>query len=123
VSRFASGALDLQPGYTSSIMTGLIETPLFLDFEASSLSDTSYPIGVAWSNPDGSIEPHLISPAGIEKWTNWDPAAEQVHGIARSELLALGAAPRILCDRIRHCLSSKTVHRWSEVQGRPTIPN
>src|SRR5947209_5891700 len=45
--------------------------PPFLDFEASSLRSASYPIEVAWSHPDGSIESHLISPAGLGRCTDW----------------------------------------------------
>ena len=36
---------------------------VFLDFEASSLSDDSYPIEVGWAGEDGSTEQHLIRPA------------------------------------------------------------
>jgi hypothetical protein len=35
----------------------------FLDFEASSLSDESYPVEVAWVFEDGHAESHLIRPA------------------------------------------------------------
>lgn len=61
---------------------------VFLDFEASSLSDDSYPIEVAWAAEDGSTEQHLIRPAPA--WTDWSPAAERVHGINRETLLAEG---------------------------------
>ncbi len=56
----------------------------FLDFEASSLGKTSYPIEVAWVFEDGRSEAHLIRPA--PQWTDWDPQAEAVHGIARPML-------------------------------------
>src|SRR5262249_27143798 len=82
----------------------------FLDFEASSLSSRSYPIEVAWSNQDGSIESHLISPAGIDSWIDWDPEAEKVHGISRPELIEHGQSPQIVCDRISDQLSGKTVY-------------
>lgn len=36
---------------------------VFLDFEASSLSDQSYPVEVAWVFQDGRTESHLINPA------------------------------------------------------------
>ena len=39
--------------------------PSFIDFEASSLTVKSYPIEVAWNLEDGTIESHLISPAGV----------------------------------------------------------
>jgi hypothetical protein len=61
---------------------------VFLDFEASSLSKHSYPIEVAWVFEDGASESHLIRPA--PEWTEWDPAAEAVHKIARATLDAEG---------------------------------
>ena len=61
---------------------------VFLDFEASSLSDRSYPIEVAWVWEDGSAEAHLIAPAPA--WTDWDAAAEAIHGIPRATLVAEG---------------------------------
>ena len=82
----------------------------FLDFEASSLSGRSYPIEVAWSIPDGSIESYLISPAGIEGWTDWDLAAEKVHGISRQVLAADGKAPYFVCDRMIDQLAGKKIY-------------
>ena len=71
---------------------------IVLDFEASSLSDDSYPIevGVALAlNSDGPIRvwSSLIQPC--REWTShhdWDPAAERVHHIPAS-LLATGQTP------------------------------
>jgi hypothetical protein len=60
----------------------------FLDFEASSLSDESYPIEVAWVFEDGGSETHLIRPA--PSWTDWDPQAALTHGYSRADLLAEG---------------------------------
>jgi hypothetical protein len=82
----------------------------FLDFEASSLSGRSYPIEVAWSSPDGAIESYLISPAGIEEWTDWDPAAERVHGISRQLLAAEGKTPQFVCDRMIDRLSGRKIY-------------
>jgi hypothetical protein len=82
----------------------------FLDFEASSLSQRSYPIEVAWSSQDGSIECYLISPAGIAEWTDWDIEAEKVHGISRAELVAGGVAPHSVCDRMIAQLAGKTIY-------------
>ena len=86
------------------------EVPSFLDFEASSLSPNSYPIEVAWNNPDGSIESQLISPAEIQAWTDWDPASEKVHGVSRYELLAHGLPPKVVCDRMTDQLSGKIIY-------------
>ena len=52
---------------------------VFLDFEASSLSDRSHLIEVAWVFQDGRSEDHLIAPALA--WNDWDDIAETVHGM------------------------------------------
>jgi hypothetical protein len=84
--------------------------PSFLDFEASSLSSTSYPIEVAWSRPDGSIESHLISPVGIDGWDDWSFLSEKVHGISRDELIAYGQSPARVCSLMNHQLSGQVVY-------------
>ncbi|MCJ2044503.1 transcriptional regulator [Methylobacterium sp. J-078] len=62
----------------------------FLDFEASSLARTSYPIEVAWVFAEGGSESFLIRPA--PGWTDWAPEAEAVHGLARERLVREGVA-------------------------------
>jgi hypothetical protein len=74
--------------------------PNFIDFEASSLSDNSYPIEVAWNSTDGSVESYLISPESMPSWTDWDSAAEEVHGIPREELIRNGKSPKWLCEHM-----------------------
>jgi len=66
--------------------------PRFLDIEASSLNDASYPIEIAWSDEKGNIESHLINPYAIEEWTDWDFYAEhKIHGLSRFMCRELGA--------------------------------
>lgn len=62
---------------------------IFLDFEASSLGRDGYPIEIGWAAEDGSSEACLIRPA--PEWTDWDPAAERVHGLTRERLCLEGA--------------------------------
>lgn len=58
---------------------------IFLDFEASSLSDASYPVEVGWCDHaltkgwSAIIKSH---PA----WTEWGAAAEQLHGLMRERI-------------------------------------
>lgn len=68
----------------------------FLDFEASSLSPTSYPIEIGWAVAGAeAAESHLILPH--PDWIDWDPAAQGVHGISRSQLFEHGlAGPAVL---------------------------
>jgi len=53
-----------------------IAYPKFIDFEASGLSDESYPIEVAWNNVDGTVESYLINTDCVTDWIYWDPNAE-----------------------------------------------
>ncbi len=70
----------------------------FLDFEASSLSDRSYPIEIGWVFADGTGEGHLIRPAS--KWTDWDVQAEAIHGIPRARLETEGLAVEAVAQRM-----------------------
>lgn len=70
---------------------------VFLDFEASSLSDDSYPIEVGWITEAGAEEQHLIRPAPA--WSDWDPAAEALHGLSRARLEAEGEPPAAVAQR------------------------
>lgn len=75
---------------------------VFLDFEASSLAEESYPIEVGWAAEDGSGEAHLIAPAPA--WTDWDPAAEAVHGLTRERLRRAGEPHDEVARRVLEAL-------------------
>ena len=79
----------------------------FIDFEASSLGRHGYPIEVAWVFEDGHSETFLIAP--IEKWTDWDPAAEALHTITREQLAAEGVAADIVARRLADSLQGHHV--------------
>lgn len=61
---------------------------VFLDFEASSLSDHSWPVEVAWVFQDGRSESHLIAP--LPQWSDWDAESERIHGLSREILREQG---------------------------------
>jgi hypothetical protein len=66
-----------------SAMTSQDDSPIFIDFEASSLGAGSFPIEVAWSRPDGSIGSYSIRP--LPEWIDWDDYTEQkIHHISRA---------------------------------------
>lgn len=62
----------------------------FIDFEASSLSKTSFPIEVAWVFEDGRSTSFLIRPN--DDWNDWSVEAETIHGLSR-ELLRSDGVP------------------------------
>ncbi|GAB6260089.1 hypothetical protein L4174_005550 [Photobacterium sp. CCB-ST2H9] len=77
-----------------------------LDFEASGLSDQSYPIEVGYVLPDGSGQSILINPltAG-DVWQYWDSYAEQrIHQIPRSELEQHGMQVLEVCQHLNSVL-------------------
>jgi hypothetical protein len=76
---------------------------VFLDFEASSLSDQSYPVEVAWVFQDGRTESHLIRPA--PGWTDWSPEAEAIHGLSRAMLEEEGQPHEVVAARMIEALS------------------
>ena len=86
------------------------QLPVFIDFEASSIGSGSYPIEVARNLPNGSIEAHLISLAGIDRWTDWSAEAERIHGISRSELIEKGESPAWVCRRMNDQLAGRIVY-------------
>src|SRR5690242_16963242 len=79
----------------------------FLDFEASSLAERSYPIEVGWVFEDGAGEAHLIRPA--PEWTDWSAAAQTIHGIDRADLLANGADHAAVARRMIEVLTGHTL--------------
>ena len=87
----------------------MADFPRFLDFEASSLSDTSYPIEVAWNEPDGNVQSFLISPQTVTGWTDWSSASQQIHQIPREELFASGKSPAWVCARMRDALDGQVL--------------
>lgn len=80
---------------------------IFVDFEASSLGDDSYPIEVGWAAEDGGVESHLIRPA--PPWTDWDAAAEAVHGISRAALEAQGEPHDQVARRVLEALDGQAI--------------
>jgi DNA polymerase III subunit epsilon len=68
----------------------MAQTPLFLDFEASSLASDSWPIelGMAWVDAQGTVQSTgcLIQPDASWPQEAWWPSSQAVHGIARGAL-------------------------------------
>jgi DNA polymerase III epsilon subunit-like protein len=61
------------------------QTPIFIDFEASSLDLlSSYPIEVGICLPSGETRSWLIKPHVL--WKDWSEKAARIHGISKSTL-------------------------------------
>lgn len=72
--------------------------PVFLDFEASSLSKHGYPVEVAWVFEDGRSRSFLIR--RIPGWTDWSSEAEALHGISRDQLDLEGVDVSVIVDEM-----------------------
>ncbi len=81
---------------------------IFLDFEASSLNKQSYPIEVGWVLEDGTGEGLLIRPA--PNWTDWDEAAQAIHGISREQLDRDGVAHDVVCAQLVNLFAGNLVY-------------
>lgn len=81
-----------------------------MDFEASSLSDQSYPIEVAWSGADGNVQSFLINPSTVSAWTDWNPESEEIHGIPRNQLLQQGYSPIHVCTVMQESLGPTLIY-------------
>jgi hypothetical protein len=82
-----------------------------LDFEASGLGTSSYPIEVAWCDAgSGEQDSFLIDPQSVPGWTHWDEVAEGIHGLARGELQAQGVTAAAACWRLNRALEGKMVY-------------
>jgi hypothetical protein len=81
---------------------------VFLDFEASSLRKNGFPVEVSWVFEDGASEGHLIRPA--PGWTDWDPAAEAIHGLARERLEREGTSHDAVARRMVQTLAAHDLY-------------
>jgi hypothetical protein len=84
--------------------------PCFLDIEASSFGERSWPVAVAWSDPAGAITRLLVNPSGVAGWDDWEPAAEAVHGLSREHLERNGWPPDYVAERLENDLAGRTVY-------------
>jgi hypothetical protein len=77
---------------------------VFLDFEASPLSPSSFPVEVGWVTASGMGEGHLIRPAAC--WDDWSPAAEKLQGLSRDLLEREGEAVENVAHRLLDALGA-----------------
>jgi hypothetical protein len=84
----------------------------FLDFEASSLAEGSFPIEVAWVDQVGQGERYLIRPA--PDCTDWSGEAEMLHGIGRQDLVRHGTPYEQVARRAVKVLAAEDVRVFSD---------
>ncbi|MCP5213346.1 MAG: hypothetical protein H6998_20705 [Hahellaceae bacterium] len=92
------------------IKTSQHSYPILLDIEASSLSDNSYPIEIAWTLPCGEIVSYLINPKTVSAWQDWSVSAEKLHGITRHMLESSGEKPEAIIKKILETPNHKVMY-------------
>lgn len=88
-------------------MTGI---PKFIDVEASSFADHSYPIEIAWNDGHHDIQSYLIDPTSVTSWNDWSLASEQIHGLARETLKREGSPANSVSEALKKELTGKIVY-------------
>jgi len=89
-----------------------------LDIEASSLSDTSYPIEIAWCHIDGTDAfSTLINPESAGGWDDWDTYAEtEIHRLSREQCCQEGQNVVVVAKKVEELLMNHPV--CSDAHGK-----
>ena len=95
-------------------MPSLSAVPIFLDFEASSLSGWPVEIGLAWYGRIGPKEriqnlSFLIRPESGWGEADWDALAEEVHGIGLEELRREGRPAMDVARVVAQLVAGRTL--------------
>ena len=89
-----------------------IQEVVFLDFEASSLSNESWPIeiGMSWLGEGGKVmtESDLIKPSPLWDLDDWSTASACVHNIRMADLMK-SADAHIISEKYRELLHGKCI--------------
>ncbi|MEO1252396.1 MAG: hypothetical protein AAFW81_08630 [Pseudomonadota bacterium] len=82
----------------------------FIDLEASGLGPASWPIEVGWCFVEGAPSTFLIKPDAGWSDEAWEPAAEALHGVARTNLDVDGVATGEICTALNAALKDAVVY-------------
>lgn len=82
----------------------------FIDLEASGLSARSWPIEVGWAFRTGAPTSLVIRPHASWKEGDWDPKAENLHGLTRAVIERDGLAPEAVAAAVNEALADAMVY-------------
>lgn len=82
--------------------------PVFLDFEASSLSDASYPVEVGWCDY-ALVKGWSAIVQPDQTWREWSTGAEQLHGLSRESIERNGLPVAEIMARLNADLAGQEV--------------
>lgn len=84
------------------------EPLLFLDIESSSPDEDGYPICIAWTTAEGTIQTALIIPE--DDWVDWDFSYQHSHGLTREHLFEQGQTALDVIKQLKSDLEDCTVY-------------
>ncbi len=73
---------------------------VFLDFEASSLGDESWPVEVGYAGACGLEDAFYLSRHSDWSMEHWDRNSATIHGISLADLDEFGVEPAVAIDRL-----------------------
>ncbi len=82
----------------------------YIDLEASSLRDKSWPIEVGWAKNGETPDSIIIKPH--EDWPKsaWDDKAQELHGLSHNDLMEHGVDVTQACKTLNNALAGATVY-------------
>jgi len=87
------------------------KSPLFIDFEASSLSLVdSYPIQVGFICKNEDVQTYFINPESVQSWTGWSTDAEKAHQFPRDYVIQHGLHPHEVTAILNKKLMGRQVY-------------
>jgi len=96
-------------------MSLIKKTLWVIDFEASGLSKSSYPIEVGVIGDNGRYSSLICQE---DPWTYWSKDSESVHGISTEELAESGLVAVVVAKELNRLLDGATVYtdckRWDQ---------
>lgn len=93
---------------------------VIIDIEASGLGVDSFPIEIAWKDPNtGDYDSFLIDPSSVDYWDDWDHNAACIHGISQDELTSRGVHPIVAVQRLNSQLCGSIA--YSDGLGSDTM--
>lgn len=95
-----------------------MQYPQFIAIDGTDLSDSAYPVAMAWSLADGQIKTTLVEPD--ESWQQWDTGLGAEHGIEPETLYQRGETTWSVVRELEADLSASTL--YYNPQTDPYLP-
>lgn len=77
----------------------------FIDFEASGLSEDSFPLEIGWTKDGENVESYYIHPDPSWNLKSWSSAAQNLHGIELKSVFEFGVDTKIVSQAMNSALN------------------